>query len=112
MAEVQTVSRPTQILGDKSLSQITSDICAAMLRRPNALWWIGFLIALSLLVIGATAVTYKVATGIGTWGLNNTVGWAFGITNFVFWIGIGHAGTLISAISVPATMANLGQPLG
>jgi molybdopterin-containing oxidoreductase family membrane subunit len=38
------------------------------------------------------------ATGIGTWGLNRTVGWAFDITNFVFWIGIGHAGTLISAI--------------
>src|SRR5450759_2800629 len=69
-----------------------------MLRRPNALWWIGFLIAFSLLVMGAAAVTYQVATGIGTWGLNNTVGWAFGITNFVFWIGIGHAGTLISAI--------------
>jgi molybdopterin-containing oxidoreductase family membrane subunit len=48
--------------------------------------------------MGAAAVTYQVATGIGTWGLNNTVGWAFGITNFVFWIGIGHAGTLISAI--------------
>jgi molybdopterin-containing oxidoreductase family membrane subunit len=48
--------------------------------------------------MGAVAVTYQVATGIGTWGLNNTVGWAFGITNFVFWIGIGHAGTLISAI--------------
>ncbi len=98
MAEVQAVSRPPLILGDRSLAQITGDICAAMLRRPNALWWIGFLIALSLLVMGATAVTYQVATGIGTWGLNNTVGWAFGITNFVFWIGIGHAGTLISAI--------------
>ena len=44
------------------------------------------------------AVGYQVATGIGTWGLNRTVGWAFDITNFVFWIGIGHAGTLISAI--------------
>ncbi len=98
MAEVQAVSRPPLILGDKSLSQITGDICAPMLRRPHALWWIGFLVALSFLVMGATAVTYQVATGIGTWGLNNTVGWAFGITNFVFWIGIGHAGTLISAI--------------
>jgi Ni/Fe-hydrogenase subunit HybB-like protein len=43
-------------------------------------------------------VTYQVATGIGTWGLNKSVGWAMDITNFVFWIGIGHAGTLISAI--------------
>ena len=43
-------------------------------------------------------VTYLFAKGIGIWGLNNPVGWAFDITNFVFWIGIGHAGTLISAI--------------
>ncbi len=44
------------------------------------------------------AVTYQIKFGIGTWGLNKTVGWAFDITNFVFWVGIGHAGTLISAI--------------
>src|SRR5213596_819479 len=43
-------------------------------------------------------MTYTVATGIGTWGNNIPVGWAFGIINFVWWIGIGHAGTLISAI--------------
>jgi Ni/Fe-hydrogenase subunit HybB-like protein len=98
MADVQTVLKPPLILGNRSLTQITGDICAGMLRRPGALWWIGFLIALSLLGLGAVAITYQVATGIGTWGLNNTVGWAFDITNFVFWIGIGHAGTLISAI--------------
>ena len=46
----------------------------------------------------SSAIGYQIATGIGTWGLNRTVGWAFDITNFVFWIGIGHAGTLISAI--------------
>ena len=57
-----------------------------------------FLLAFSLLLLGVAAVTYQIATGIGTWGLNRTVGWAFDITNFVFWVGIGHAGTLISAI--------------
>jgi Ni/Fe-hydrogenase subunit HybB-like protein len=41
---------------------------------------------------------YQISTGVGTWGLNHPVGWAWDITNFVFWIGIGHAGTLISAI--------------
>jgi len=51
-----------------------------------------------MLLLGVLATTYQVATGIGTWGLNKTVGWAFDITNFVFWIGIGHAGTLISAV--------------
>ena len=50
------------------------------------------------LLLGIVAVSYQIATGIGTWGLNKTVGWAFDITNFVFWVGIGHAGTLISAV--------------
>jgi molybdopterin-containing oxidoreductase family membrane subunit len=47
---------------------------------------------------GSCGCRVSVATGIGTWGINTNVGWAFDITNFVFWIGIGHAGTLISAI--------------
>ena len=91
-------SRRPLVEGDKSLAQVSDDICAALERRPTMLWWGAFIAALSLLGIGATAVSYQIATGIGTWGLNKTVGWAFDITNFVFWIGIGHAGTLISAI--------------
>jgi len=86
------------VLGNKSLGQVTDDICAPMERWPNGLWWLGFLVAGSMLLMGTAAVIYQIATGIGTWGLNRTVGWAFDITNFVFWIGIGHAGTLISAI--------------
>ena len=58
----------------------------------------GFLAALAALAYGVWAVWYQIATGIGTWGLNRTVGWGFDITNFVFWVGIGHAGTLISAV--------------
>src|SRR5262249_5050983 len=57
-----------------------------------------FAVAFAALLLGVGMVTYEVLTGIGTWGLNHTVGWAFDITNFVFWVGIGHAGTLISAI--------------
>ena len=98
MAEVAWLSSRPLIAGDKSIGQVTRDICAAMESRPSALWWAGFLAALSLLALGLAAVSYQIATGIGTWGLNRTVGWAFDITNFVFWIGIGHAGTLISAI--------------
>jgi molybdopterin-containing oxidoreductase family membrane subunit len=48
--------------------------------------------------IGTCLVLYLIITGVGAWGLNNQVDWAWDITNFVFWIGIGHAGTLISAI--------------
>lgn len=98
MAEIAWLDRQPLIAGEKSVSQVTRDICAAMETRPSALWWVGFLVALGFLGLGVTAVTYQVSTGIGTWGLNRTVGWAFDITNFVFWIGIGHAGTLISAI--------------
>jgi Ni/Fe-hydrogenase subunit HybB-like protein len=84
--------------GCKTLSQVTADVCAPLEKRPPLLWWVAFLTALSFLGIGTVAVVYQLRTGIGTWGLNNTIGWAFDITNFVFWIGIGHAGTLISAI--------------
>ncbi len=86
------------IAGDKSLEQVTSEVCAPLERRPTRLWWSAFLASVCLLLLGLVAVGYQVKVGIGTWGLNRTVGWAFDITNFVFWIGIGHAGTLISAI--------------
>jgi Ni/Fe-hydrogenase subunit HybB-like protein len=98
MAEVYSTLRQPLVLGDKSLAQVTNDICAPLERRPTALWWTAFLTALSFLALGTAAASYQIATGIGTWGLNRTVGWAFDITNFVFWIGIGHAGTLISAV--------------
>ncbi len=86
------------ITGGKTYADVTEDVSGILERRPTGLWWIGFLIAASALAVGTFAVIYQVMTGIGTWGLNKTVGWAFDITNFVFWVGIGHAGTLISAI--------------
>ncbi|MBI1790379.1 MAG: polysulfide reductase NrfD [Acidobacteria bacterium] len=98
MATVYSVLRRPLIEGDKSLSRVTEDVCASMERKPSALWWGAFLAALTALLAGVAAVYHLLTTGIGTWGLNRTVGWAFDITNFVFWIGIGHAGTLISAI--------------
>jgi molybdopterin-containing oxidoreductase family membrane subunit len=90
--------RQPLIAGHKTSAQVTKDICAVLDRKSTALWWGGFLTALLALAMGAAAVSYQVAVGIGTWGLNRTVGWAFDITNFVFWVGIGHAGTLISAV--------------
>jgi molybdopterin-containing oxidoreductase family membrane subunit len=86
------------IAGDKTVKQVTADICAPLQRHASGWWWLTFVLAFSLLVLGIAAVSYQIALGIGTWGLNRSVGWAFDITNFVFWIGIGHAGTLISAI--------------
>ncbi len=98
MVEGGSGLRQPLIQGEKSLHRVTEDICAALDRRPSPLWWTALLAALAALLVGASAVGYLVATGIGVWGLNRTVGWAVGITCFVFWIGIGHAGTLISAI--------------
>ena len=90
--------RPRLVEGDKTLADVTHDISAPMEARPSGLWWLAFAIAFSALVLGVAAVSYQIAVGIGTWGLNRTEGWAFDITNFVFWVGIGHAGTLISAV--------------
>jgi Ni/Fe-hydrogenase subunit HybB-like protein/mono/diheme cytochrome c family protein len=86
------------IAGSKSLSDVTDDVCGLLERRPTALWWSAFSVSVVFLLLGIAAVAYEITTGIGTWGLNNAVGWGFDITNFVFWVGIGHAGTLISAI--------------
>ena len=90
--------RAPQISGNKSLSDVTKDVCDIMERKPQKFWWFGISLALSALTLGIISISYQISTGIGTWGLNKTVGWAFDITNFVFWVGIGHAGTLISAI--------------
>lgn len=98
MADVQTSMREPWILGEKRPIDVSNDICAILERKPTRMWWIAFFASASVLAVGMAAIGYQVATGIGTWGLNRTVGWAFDITNFVFWIGIGHAGTLISAI--------------
>jgi molybdopterin-containing oxidoreductase family membrane subunit len=62
------------------------------------MWYILFSIAAIIGLYGVGCILYLLGTGIGTWGLNKTVGWAWDITNFVWWVGIGHAGTLISAV--------------
>jgi molybdopterin-containing oxidoreductase family membrane subunit len=98
MASVSLAWQAPLIGGDKSTAQVTADICAPLQRRAGPLWWLAFLLSFSVLVLGVVAVSYQIMVGIGTWGLNRSVGWAFDITNFVFWVGIGHAGTLISAI--------------
>ncbi|HEY6350832.1 MAG TPA: NrfD/PsrC family molybdoenzyme membrane anchor subunit [Candidatus Angelobacter sp.] len=90
---------PTPLVeGRPTLHQITEDIAYPLEARPGKGWWICFAIAFAALLNLGGMVTYLFAKGVGIWGLSNSVGWAFAITNFVFWIGIGHAGTLISAI--------------
>jgi molybdopterin-containing oxidoreductase family membrane subunit len=90
--------RPPLVEGDKDYHQITVDIVRPIENRPSKLWWIGFLVSVLLLCFGIFSVTREVIYGTGQWNLNKTVGWGWDITNFVWWVGIGHAGTLISAI--------------
>jgi Ni/Fe-hydrogenase subunit HybB-like protein len=90
--------RSPLILGDKTLHQITEDVCRPVEGKANKYWWICFTISAVALVWWIISISYTFGTGLGVWGLNKTVGWAWDITNFVWWVGIGHAGTLISAV--------------
>ena len=98
MSNVESPLRPTLIEGDKTLHDITEDVCRPIESKPNKYWWMVFSVACAALLWWIICVAYTVGTGLGVWGLNKTVGWAWDITNFVWWVGIGHAGTLISAI--------------
>jgi Ni/Fe-hydrogenase subunit HybB-like protein len=82
-----------------SFGSVTDKITSAIL-RPGFLpgWVVGFVIAFGVMSMFLFAVSYLLIKGTGIWGVNIPVGWGFAIVNFVWWIGIGHAGTLISAI--------------
>ncbi|MBS1736875.1 MAG: polysulfide reductase NrfD [Bacteroidetes bacterium] len=90
--------REPLIDGEKNYHQVTEDIIGPIETKPTTAWWIGLSISIALLIFGVYSVYREVVYGIGQWNLNHTVGWGWDITNFVWWIGIGHAGTLISAI--------------
>jgi Ni/Fe-hydrogenase subunit HybB-like protein len=82
-----------------TFASVTDKISSLVLRRRTPVYWfIGFALAFMLTQVLLITITYLVFKGIGIWGNNVPVGWAFDIINFVWWIGIGHAGTLISAI--------------
>jgi len=82
-----------------TFGSVMDKISSIVLTRRTPLgWYLGFLTAASFTVLLLISLTYLVVKGIGIWGNDIPVGWAFDITNFVWWIGIGHAGTLISAI--------------
>lgn len=90
--------RPPLIQGNKTYLQITEDISRSVEAKPSRSWWIATTISAIVMTWGLICIAWTVWFGIGTWGLNRTIGWGWDITNFVWWIGIGHAGTLISAI--------------
>lgn len=98
MSHYEAPIRQPLVTGNKSYHDVTVDVAAPVEGKANKAWWIVFSISLIALLWGIGCIIYTISTGIGTWGLNKTVGWAWDITNFVWWVGIGHAGTLISAV--------------
>ena len=82
-----------------TFASVTDKISSIVLAgRRRRFWLIGFLLAFSAVMMLFYAIAYLLVSGVGIWGINIPVGWGFAIVNFVWWIGIGHAGTLISAI--------------
>lgn len=94
----ESVIREPLVTGGKSLHDVTNDIAGRVEEKPHITWLMAMAVSLGMLAIGGYAVGRLLWDGIGMWGLNKTVGWAWDITNFVWWVGIGHAGTLISAV--------------
>jgi molybdopterin-containing oxidoreductase family membrane subunit len=98
--EVKVANQPAPVIEPGyTFATITDKISSIVLTRPTSLGWVvgfgaGFLVTMMLLY----ALGYLFIKGVGIWGINIPIGWGFAIVNFVWWIGIGHAGTLISAI--------------
>lgn len=90
--------REPLVTGRATFAAVTEQVSLIAETRPNKAWYLSFLVAFALLNLLGAMIGYLFFTGVGVWNLNRPVAWAFDITNFVFWVGIGHAGTLISAI--------------
>lgn len=91
-----TEVRGPLVLGNKKLSQVSADIIAPIGASPGKWWFAGMFVASLMLVYGAYALYITFTVGIGAWNVNNSVAWGWEIINFVWWIGIGHAGTAFS----------------
>src|SRR5260370_23287126 len=91
--------RPPIIGPGQTLGTVTDRIAGIVLTKHTPVFWMA-VVGLALAIFGMlnTAVAYLIGRGTGIWGINIPVGWGFAIVNFLWWIGIGHAGTLISAI--------------
>jgi molybdopterin-containing oxidoreductase family membrane subunit len=96
--DITSSVRKPLVTGGKTIHDVTEDICRHVEGKPTISWLLALATSLGVLTVGAYALFMTLWEGIGMWGLNKTVGWAWDITNFVWWVGIGHAGTLISAV--------------
>lgn len=92
------LERQPLVLNHRSLGWVTDAIAGICERPMPKWWWPAFIISAGTMLMMFALIGYLFAAGVGVWGLNQPANWAWDITNFVFWIGIGHAGTLISAV--------------
>ena len=92
------IEHPKCVENDRSFHWITEKICQVAEEKPPLWWWVFMSVGGFVATYVATGLITLVGTGVGVWGLANPVNWGWAIVNFVFWVGIGHAGTLISAI--------------
>ncbi len=96
--QVTSHVREPLVTGGKTYHDVTEDVCRQVEGAPSTLWKFCFGFSLIIFGVGCFSLFKTWTVGLGVWGLNKTVGWAWDITNFVWWVGIGHAGTLISAV--------------
>jgi molybdopterin-containing oxidoreductase family membrane subunit len=90
--------RPALVDHGRSIQWVTENV-SNIVENPTPKWWLlSFCITAPIALMGLVCIIYQISNGVGVWGENHPNGWAWDITNFVFWIGIGHAGTLISAV--------------
>ncbi|MBC8401554.1 MAG: polysulfide reductase NrfD [Candidatus Marinimicrobia bacterium] len=90
--------QPPQVTGGQTFGSITEQISSITERKTPKPWYFAFALSVSVLMMLMGLLAFLFWEGTGIWGLNNPVGWGWAIVNFVFWVGIGHAGTLISAV--------------
>src|SRR3974390_1998106 len=96
---VALLEEPPEIGPGQTFDSVTDTIADAVLKRPIGLGWLaGLGVGMALLGVLGAAITWLLFRGTGIWGIEVPAAWGFAIINFVWWIGIGHAGTLISAI--------------
>ena len=95
---VRQITKPPLVTNNRDFHWVTEKVSGIVEMKTPMWWWIAFFPAAVLAGCCIGGFVYLISTGVGVWGQNSPVMWAWDITNFVFWIGIGHAGTLISAI--------------
>lgn len=97
--KIPVLEREELVLNNRSYNWITERVCGIVEKPQPLLWWLMFIPCSIIALIGVVGgLSYLVSSGVGVWGNTNRTMWGWPIVNFVFWIGIGHAGTLISAI--------------